>query len=490
MALPVTGDVNDPLYGMPTGAAQLAKLCADTQAAGDVDAVTNAFCGATPATVNGLQDLQGALNLSFAQGRQAPSFAVTGHSSSLVLRQTNALNPRAVLFTRNGTRTNIVTMGYVRGEQAAELIAKDNNRGTFNFYFVKYKNACNDAGACTNADIMQAGTEKGWTEYSIYRGADLENTQLDCTQCHIVDAVNRNAQQQAPAGGAEVPAQEVIATRQILRMQELQNPWTHFMRDNTQGGQAIIADFQAAHGTAEAYAGIPGNRISASEPANLETFVRGQGSGNQPNEFRTANIEGQVRNSSAAQPRNNDTPGTSATWEGLYQGSLEGRFIPVPYHDVKITDSKKVASMTANYKEVAAGTLEGAQMQDLRTAFRDDRLQEIAMINVKADMTDGQALITAACTQCHRSQLNQTITRSRFNADLGKFSDLKGGVMAGADRDKQLRVVINRLHLPAMDVKKMPPERFRTLSPAQIDTMTKYLCSQMATPDADCAASK
>lgn len=87
-----------------------------------------------------------------------------------------------------------------------------------------------------------------------------------------------------------------------------------------------------------------------------------------------------------------------------------------------------------------------------------------------------------ACTQCHNSRLDQTISRARFNIDLNASSNLSGGVLTSSERDAEIALAINKLQLPAEDVCKMPPESFRTLDPAELDLVISYLCSQKVNP--------
>jgi len=463
-----TGAPNHPLAGFPEGEASIAKLCERVAAEQRDDAVANAFCaGAAPLKITNVLEMQAAIGLGFETNNNQ-RFAFIGTTASLATRGVNAMVPRLIMFSNPNGAQNRVAVAYSRGEQAFELIARDNQTDRLNFYFAVYKQDCSANLECGAGNMLTPETEANFTQFSIYPSQDIENTQLDCNACHLVNAAQ---------------GESLV----IFRMQELQNPWTHFFRNNRQGGIALLGDFQGMHAANEAYAGVPGNRVAASDPAQLENFVRNNGFGNQPNEFRTGNIEGQVRQASPNQPANNDVPGTSATWTGLYQTTLTGANIPVPYHDVKATDSAKVTSGTAQYQAVIAGTTAKSELADLRDAFFTERLFEISMINVDPSLK-GQDLVNAACTQCHRSQLNQTITRSRFNADLAKFSNLQGGVQTGADRDRQLRVAITRVNLPAADVKKMPPERLRTLQPAQIQDLTRFFCSQMETMDAECQA--
>jgi len=467
--------LNEPLAGFPEGQAQIDILCARLQARNDQNPVRDAFCGATSPTITGITDLQTTLGLGFVSpnavgrgnnGRQGnPAFTLTGHSSSLVARLTSAINPRALIFTppTGNVTPGLIVMGYVRGDQFAEIVTSDRVTNELQFYLVVFKQACNLTHSCTPGDLLTPAVETNWIDYTVYSQEDLKNTVLDCLQCH-------------QTGGPGTPS--------ILRMQELANPWTHFFRNNRQGGQALIADFQAAHGTAEDYAGIPAQLITSSDPALLEDLVRDNGFGNQPNVFRSRPIQNQV-NQTPGQPANNDIPGSSLEWQRIYNNTVTGQFIAAPYHDVKVSDSAKLASFTASYQAFLNGTLAAADLPDIRNVFLDAGLRDMGF-KVMAGL-DGQQIITQACTQCHNSTLDQTITRARFNVDLNNMSDTNGGILTGAARDAEIGLAIARLNFVPEDVRKMPPELFKTLDQAEIDAATSYLCAQMTTPGAQCA---
>ncbi len=461
--------IADPLNGLPTGTAQRTALCSRLATRNVNDRVRTAFCNANP-TIASLTQLQAALGLAFPanplDGRgnngnpgNGPAFAISGHSSSLVTRSVSAINPRAVLFTppTGNPIPGFVAMGFVRGDQFAEIIAHDPTSGALDFYLARFTQACNAApNGCTPGELLTPAVESNWTSFQIYDEADLKNTTVDCTQCH------------QPGGPA---------TPRILRMQELQNPWNHWFRDNRVGGQALIADYRAAKGN-ESYAGIPGALIDSSDPALLEDLVRNNGFGNQPNQFNSGNIEAQV-NATAGQPQNNDVAGTSAAWNTIFNRAVAGQAIPVPYHDIKITESATLASMTAAYSSFRAGALTASALPDLRNVFKTSRLSEIAGIAPRAGLT-GAGIVTEMCTQCHNSLLDQNITRARFNVNLAAMSNGSGGVLTAAERDLEIGTAIRRMLMPANDVRKMPPESLKTMAPADINLAASYLCTQAA----------
>jgi len=429
----------DVLAGLKKGEEQRLALCAR----GGQNRVTRALCGATPTKLTGLGSLQAALGLAFtssATGRGNngqngnPGFVLAGHSSSLVARYTSAINPRAIVFTPRAV-PDYVAMGFVRGEQFAEVAAQDPEKGGLRFFLVAFEQACNARpGGCAAGDLLTGAVEKDWTAATVYEDVDVKNTILDCTQCH-------------QPGGA--------SAAKILRFQELRNPWTHFFRDNTPGGQALLADFHAAHGRAEDYGPIPAAQIDGSDPANLEDLVRDAGFGAQPNEFLTSRIEQEVRQSTPGQPTTNATPGTSATWEQLYARFQSGTAIAPPYHDVKVTDATKLAAMTAAYQDLLSGKLQASKLPDIRDVFLDAGAWRMGF-RARPGL-DGKGLLVQMCQGCHNPSLDQTITRAKF--DVTKLA-----TMSREEKDK----AIERLKLSGADPLSMPPSRFRTLSPAEI----------------------
>jgi cytochrome c553 len=336
---------------------------------------------------------------------------------------------------------DLVVMGFVRGEQFAELIAGDPSTNQLNFFLVRFEQDCNErAGGCTRGELLTPAVESNWRRVTIYEDHDVQNTTVDCKQCH-------------QPGGEGTP--------KVLRMQELRNPWTHFLRNNNDGGRALIADYEAAHGTQETYAGIPGAMIAASEPRLLEDLIRDNGFGDQPNEFPSRRIEREVQSSSRGQPEDNSTPGSSETWTELYERFVRGEVIAPPYHDVKVTDPRKLSTMTKAYQDYRAGILAMDELPDIRDVLLDAGLRDMGFM-VKAGQSGAQILVNA-CAQCHNSHLNQTISRARFNVDLSR--------MSRAEKD----LAIRRLKLPAHDARRMPPDRVRLLTPQEIELLIKEL---------------
>jgi hypothetical protein len=249
-------------------------------------------------------------------------------------------------------------------------------------------------------------------------------------------------------------------------MQEIEPPWSHWLYRYTAGGFALAEDYMAAKGD-EAFVGIPGPSLMISNPGLLSSAVRNAGSAVQPNAFVSADIEREVIESVAdeggSQPRDNSIPGDSATWNAIYARAKRGDAIPVPYHDVKVTDPHKLAAMTQAYVDYREGRLAREALPDIRDVYPDDPELLARMGFATQPGLDGEGVLRQACAQCHNSRLDQTVSRARFDVDLDKLSR--------AEKDR----AIERLLLPDDDPLRMPPARLRTLSDEAKDRLIDLL---------------
>jgi hypothetical protein len=455
---------------MPRGEAQFTKLCTSTPPA---NVVITKFC-VDKVRPKSLIELQQALGLAVtnptltARNQNGtggnPAFAIQGHSSSLVGRYVSAINPRAVIMSpenlaNDTSNPNFVVMGFVRGEQLVEIIA--NNSGWLEFYLLAFRQECNDApGGCNVGHLLTPYIEDQWKEVSVYRAEDLSNTIVDCFHCH------------RPTG----------TKMTMLRMQELRNPWTHWFRDNTDGAQ-LIADYYAAHPASETYAGIPGAMINASNPAKLENLIRGNGFGTQPNEFQTDTIRTELI-------QNN---GVSATWNRLNAEVIAGRMIPIPYVDLKVTEPALLTKFTQQYKSFVAGTLPLDKFEDHRDILLEDPVKRAQIGFSVAPGTSAKDMLMLACAQCHHSNLDQSISRAKFNVDFSKMEKaateieiaiarLKLGLSKERLKKEKIEFVDankNPVELHRGEhILTMPPHRIKSLTDDQIDQLITYLREQ------------
>src|SRR5207237_3826920 len=137
---------------------------------------------------------------------------------------------------------------------------------------------------------LTSAIERDWTSVTVYEDDDLENTPLDCKQCHQPDGPGTTA---------------------MLRMQERLPAHRHFFAAGGEG-RSLAADFFAAHDQ-EAYGPIPATMIAKSDPAQLAALVAAAGFAPQPNEFDSARIAAEEA-----------ATGTSPTWQGIYDEAASG----------------------------------------------------------------------------------------------------------------------------------------------------------------------
>jgi hypothetical protein len=247
----------------------------------------------------------------------------------------------------------------------------------------------------------------------------------------------------------------------MLRMQELEDPWTHWFRSDRPGGLTLMQDFFRAHGTEEDYGGIPAALIPKADGLAMEDLVKGQGFGDNPNGFFNSRvIEDEVEDSSRQQPEINTPPGQSRTWQALYDRAMRGEFIPVPYHDVKVTDPDKLQYATDEYKKYMAGA--GNVLPDIRRVFLDDALE--AMTFIPKSGLSGREVLVQTCAQCHNPKLDQTISRAKF--DVTKLD-----TMSREEKD----VAIARLKMGSANRLRMPPVMMRTLPDDAREAAIKFL---------------
>jgi len=441
-----------------------AELCdhdaTDTTFPDNADRITNRFCqdakgGQVPAP-RGLREFLSLMDLDFvdpAGGNGVagnPAFAILGHSSALTARKVSSITPTAFVFTPLDPVTHAPPIDYTfvafdPGETFLEVAAFSPSDAAVNFYLVLFDKACSSTTAgCGPDDLLTPKQTTGWSNVRIYESTTaLNNTIADCRQCHI-------------GAGKDVPD---TGDPLILRMQEIEAPHTHWFSSATTGGQALLADFHAAHGSAEDYGPIPAAMIDKSDPALMAAFITTAGFGDQPNMFHSAAIEQEVAHSAPGQPSVNIPMGGSSTWTNIYDTATSGRSIAAPYHDVKVTDPAKLADMTAAYQNVLAG---GALTVDIRDVFYDDGLADMGF--APQPTWDGRALLVQQCEQCHHSDLDPTITRDHFLVD-------KLDQMSREEKD----VAIARLLTSTQTRLTMPPPLFRTVTGAQRQLMIEVL---------------
>lgn len=412
----------DYLAGLPTGEAQRDSLCER----GFQDRFSRWYCGADAPTAGSLDDLLVAMDLKELGEPTPRHFAVTGHSSSLVMKRVSSINPRVVYFSDIITppKSDYIAMGYARGDFIVEVAAFDVANDQLNFYLVKAGKECEPN--CTNADRFLPNAEIGWQDLTVYPAEDLRNTAVDCLSCH-------------QPGGPD--------TQRMLRMQELPFPWTHWFATDT-GSSILMDQFRLAHGENERYGTIPASRISESAPAALETFVKAVGFAEQPNVYDGTEI-------------NFDDPSVEIrgpVWTRLYDNAVAGDAISPPHYGIDPFDREKLMEKVGAYKDVVNQEVPGSHMPDMNDIFRDDLMDDLGF--EAAEGLDAKGIVEHRCGTCH-SGSDPLLSRDNF-----RVQDFPNNLS-----DSMKRKVVDRINLGKTSKLRMPPTLFSDLAPEQIDAI-------------------
>ena len=119
---------------------------------------------------------------------------------------------------------------------------------------------------------------------------------------------------------------------------------------------------------------------------------------------------------------------------------------------------------TTAYRNAMGGVAPLAM--DIRELFLESALQDLSF-RPAADLVaagNGRAVLGQMCQQCHNPSLDQTQTRARF--DVTKLD---------TTLREENNLAIKRLTLDVNAFRRMPPPRFRSLSPEEIELVTQEL---------------
>lgn len=436
---PPTGDPDDP--ELPFDPDQLAEVCAR----GNGDPIALALCTDPAPTIDELGDLYAALGLQVSPAQ----YAVLSNTTSLAARSVSVINPRVLLLAPFEVGTAVAT--FSRGEQVVELVGYDAAADALNFYLFTFFRPCNDDDAgCSLAELFTPAIESGWTKWSLYQDVDLENHTLDCLTCH------------QPGGPG---------TEKLLLAHQSTEPWLHWFPSiglgtgvDTQSSVELTPRFLEMHAGDGQYGGIPIEMLTPPNPSAsgivlqqmLELYWTNKGGppaglthDGQPHDFDSAAIEADI------------AAGSTATWDAYYAQTLAGERMPVPYHHHDITDPELRATAVESYLAVAHGG-DPATLVDPRAVLDETTEAELGF-RPRAGAS-AEEILHHVCQRCHNDELDQTLTRARFNAE--RPAELT------AD---QKTAALARLMAPEGSKLQMPPRRFATLPEAELQTLVEFL---------------
>src|SRR5262245_10681968 len=148
-----------------TGPSQTGRACGR----GATDRFALALCDKTTPAINDLAQLYRVLRLDQPSEMAA---ATATHSLGLSSRTVSALNPRMLPFqnisdkSRQPTYEQAAVTTFARGEQMVEMTALDPTTYDFNFYLLRFEQACNHT-RCTPEDLLTEKIENGWTDWTL-----------------------------------------------------------------------------------------------------------------------------------------------------------------------------------------------------------------------------------------------------------------------------------------------------------------------------------
>jgi hypothetical protein len=417
------------------------------------DAVRDLFCRDEPASIHDLAGLESGLGLAFSTRADAgagyyvpaPNSAylvLLADSTSLSGALVSPINPRAIVITED------TALAFTRGVQQVELASRDRDSHAFNFYLLRFEQACTAAaGGCGPIDRYTDRVESSWTRLGLEDAEDLENTPDDCRACH--------------QRGVDHP---------LLLMRELNGPWTHFLGIDNDGVDEppepsagdLMRDFLAAH-DGERFAAVDPEIVRSSQAFTLRHFVDDY----QPLIFDSLAIQRErwpKRDGGYA-----GEPQRSATWDAGYAAFKRGEQLALPFYAPRTSDPAKQQRLTAAYQRYRAGA---ASLPELADIFPDDPQQRAEIgLQVEPSATPAEMLVQA-CGPCHNDVLDQALSRARFNIALSR--------LGAAERE----TAIARLAAVGGSAGAMPPHDSRQLDAGAIARLSAYL-KQDTRPAAD-----
>ncbi len=446
-------------------------------ARGNGDRVAQALCnGANLTSMSQLVE-----TLGFVQ----PFFSMTANSSSLVGRDVSALNPRLIVgemqalnpfgggdLPQEFQMADPMALGFVRGEQLVELMAYDPSTDALNFYLLMFEQACNDSeDGCQTADLVTPAIEENWSRWTVYQDTDLVNTSLDCNVCH------------QPLGPN---------TPKVPRLQEISNSWTHWYptrpaetgggwssggsgttglpptdpaNHGTRSSEVLWNQFIAMHGDDPTYGGVPLDQIrhSAAGP-DIETFVRSWISSREdiPAELQLPAFGMGESNTFYLDSSSMERQGEASAWSAQQAQVVAGERLPLPSHRIDITSEIARDEVIETYKAVQSGAMSPEDLVHPSSAIAYSAMSEMSLVP-EQDATAEQ-ILTHMCARCHNGNLDQTLSRARFDAT--RLAELDAA---------QKAVIADRIQRHDDDKFQMPPRRSGTMPQWAVTRVLEYL---------------
>ncbi|HEY3500051.1 MAG TPA: hypothetical protein VGK73_35420 [Polyangiaceae bacterium] len=440
------------LVALGTGSEQTAKVCAR----GQRDRVTSALCGDAP-SMGGLAELYAALGLADPEERDV---AATTHSLGLAARAVSAANPRVFVFRADGTPLpweRFAVAAFSRGEQLVELVGLDPSTLDYNFYLLRFEQACNVTG-CTPEELLTERAESEWSGWTLYAESDLEDTPFDCVSCH-------------QPFGPDTPKQ--------LLMRQTASPWLHWgdfrgayesrLCPETQWpapgpwipgeGLELLLELEGAEGR---YGAIPVRELAdAPSGERFALFLT-----DAENTLRSSRVPAdypyaQLDFASTEALCERLATGSSPTWERQRAESL-ARGLPVPYFAEDLLDPARRLELEEDRDGFLAEHETEAALDVAMTLLGPEVATAVGFIPRETDTA--AEILRQLCVRCHASSTPSHLLRARF--DAAQLESIEPNVACEVRR---------RIALPQTAPDRMPPLRSGELPAWAVERVLEYL---------------
>lgn len=446
------------------GASQMKRTCAS----GAKDAVAQALCSESARSIESLEDLYRALRLSPADQRLV---AATTHSLAVSGRIVSAANPRVMVFTNTNLPGDpvpydrIVATAFSRGQQLVELVGLDPVTYEYNFYLLKFEQACNGS-RCSPEDLLTRRIESGWTDFTLYSDRDLEDTPLDCSTCHL------------PFGRG---------THKLLLMRQVTDPWMHWgdfrgeerLCRQSATGQAppdttALADgldlLRKLEGDDGAYAGIPVRELWAAKSGDAmsDFLVDAENIINtSPYPAHPYQQLFSLRTRETLCERLRD--GASPSWEEDRLRAQQSGF-PFPYYGPDVLDPKRRSELIAG-RDALLERERDRDPFDVAASLLAEEAAGAAGFSAREQDTAPE-ILRGMCSRCHSAGVDARLARARFNVQA-----LEQGVDPAT-----FRTIRDRLRLPPSAPAAMPPRGAGQLPPWAVERVVQYMEERCSEP--------
>lgn len=450
------------LHRIGTGQAQTDRVCAK----GAQDRVARTLCREEATKITSLEELYRALGLGPGQRR----VAATTHSLGLSGRTVSSANPRVIVMGDNSvpgglTYESIVTTAFSRGEQMVELAAVDPTTYEYNFYVLRFTQACTPTG-CAPEHLVESSVETAWTGWTLYSDAELVDTPLDCLSCHRPFGPN---------------------SRKLLQMRQVADPWMHWgdFRKLDEGGcpsyppegvvPRVVATADgldlivALEGARGSYAGIPVTELRDSPSGDVMTDFMIDAE----NLITAAPIPPHPYSQFSMRTRETlcerFQTGQSPSWEDDRRLS-QLRGLPFPFYGPDVLDPRAREQLAQGRSPLVRERGESDAFRLLSSLLAPEVPAAVGFVPRPSD--SGADILQGLCSRCHAAETDPALSRARFVFDAPTIA---AAVFRG---------VRERVSLPSDAPRAMPPRIAGELPPWAVDRLLSYLAARCSPPGA------